>query len=146
MDYWSKDMLNFDFSEKGLELVSSSHFVYDFLRKMFLMLYSINWPISSPDCLYLSRYWAMCVLQLFVKSWEWAFKELGIKRLQQKVKFGRTKIDNVISNNLCRRQIVMKSIRMYSQIWNLEVDGCLWKENLFGQALLLVNAIHIVFP
>ena len=40
----------------------------------------------------------------------------------------------------------MKSIRMYSQIWNLEVDGCLWKENLFGQALLLVNAIHIVFP
>ena len=75
-----------------------------------------------------------------------AFKELGIKGLQQKVKFGRIQTDIVISNNLCTRQIVMKSIRMYSQIWNLEVDGCLWKENLFGQALLLVNAIHIIFP
>ena len=35
LDYWSRDMLNFDFLEKGL---------YDFLRKMFVMLYSINWP------------------------------------------------------------------------------------------------------
>ena len=35
-DYWSRDMLNFDFF--------SPYFVYDFLRKMFLMLYSIKWP------------------------------------------------------------------------------------------------------
>ena len=37
-------MLNFNFSEKGLGLVSPPHFVYDFSRKMFLMLHSINWP------------------------------------------------------------------------------------------------------
>ena len=37
-------MLNFNFSEKGLGLAFPSHFVYDFARKMFLMLYSINWP------------------------------------------------------------------------------------------------------
>ena len=43
-DYWFKDMLNFNFSEKGLRLVSPPHFVYDFSRKMFLMLHSINWP------------------------------------------------------------------------------------------------------
>ena len=43
LDYWSRDMLNFKFSEKGLGLVSSPNFVDDFLRKMFLMLYSINW-------------------------------------------------------------------------------------------------------
>ena len=43
LDYWSRDMLNFNFSEKGLGLVSPPHFVYDFSRKMFLMLYSINW-------------------------------------------------------------------------------------------------------
>ena len=30
------------FPEKGLGLVSLSHFVYDFSAKMFLMLYSIN--------------------------------------------------------------------------------------------------------
>ena len=35
-------MLNFDFLDKGLEIISPAHFVYDFLTKMFLMLYSIN--------------------------------------------------------------------------------------------------------
>ena len=35
-------MLNFNFSEKGLALVSQPHFVYDFSRTKFLMLYSIN--------------------------------------------------------------------------------------------------------
>ena len=39
-DYWSKDMLNFDFSKKGLGLVSPPHFVHDFFsRKVFS-----NWP------------------------------------------------------------------------------------------------------
>ena len=37
-------MLNFNFSEKGLGLVSASHFANDFSRKMILMLHSINWP------------------------------------------------------------------------------------------------------
>ena len=35
-------MLNFDFLDKGLEILSPAYFVYDFLTKMFLMLYSIN--------------------------------------------------------------------------------------------------------
>ena len=45
LDNWSRDILNFNFPEKGLRLVSPPHFVYDFSRKMFIMLYSINWPI-----------------------------------------------------------------------------------------------------
>ena len=44
LDYWSRDMFNFNFSEKGLGLVSPPHFVYDFWGKMFIMLHSINWP------------------------------------------------------------------------------------------------------
>ena len=44
LNYWSRDTLNFNFSEKSLALVSPPHFVYDFSRKMFLMLHSINWP------------------------------------------------------------------------------------------------------
>ena len=32
-------MLNFDFLKKGLGIVSPQHFVYDFSRKMFLILY-----------------------------------------------------------------------------------------------------------
>ena len=37
-------MLNFDFLDKGLGIVSPAHFVYDLSTKMFLMLYSINCP------------------------------------------------------------------------------------------------------
>ena len=37
-------MLNFNFSEKGLGLVSPPQLVYDFSRKMFLKLYSVNLP------------------------------------------------------------------------------------------------------
>ena len=37
-------MLNFDFFDKSLGIVPPAHFVYDSSTKMFLMLYSINWP------------------------------------------------------------------------------------------------------
>ena len=43
LDYRSTDMFNFHFSEKTLGLVSPPHFGHDFSRKMFLMLYCINW-------------------------------------------------------------------------------------------------------
>ena len=35
-------MLNLDFLDKGLGIVSQAYSVYDFSTKMFLMLYSIN--------------------------------------------------------------------------------------------------------
>ena len=41
LDHLSREMLNIEFSEKGLE-VSPSNFVHDFSRKMFVVLYSIN--------------------------------------------------------------------------------------------------------
>ena len=41
---WSRDMHNFDFLDKGLGIVSPTHFVHDFFIKMFLMLCPINWP------------------------------------------------------------------------------------------------------
>ena len=37
-------MLNFNFPEKDLGLVSVPHFVYEFSRKLFHTLGSINWP------------------------------------------------------------------------------------------------------
>ena len=46
--YWSRDILNFDFLDKGLGIVSSAHFVYDFSTKLFPFLYSINWPTFIP--------------------------------------------------------------------------------------------------
>ena len=61
-------MVNFNFPEKDLGLVSPPHFMYDFSRKIFLMLYSITDQISLSDCLYFSRYWAICVLQLLANQ------------------------------------------------------------------------------
>ena len=37
-------MLNFDFLDKGVGKVSPAHSMYDFLTKMFLVLYSIKRP------------------------------------------------------------------------------------------------------
>ena len=37
-------MVNFDFLDKGLGIVSPAHFAYDFSTKVFLMLNFINWP------------------------------------------------------------------------------------------------------
>ena len=33
LNYWSRDMLKFDFLEKDLGIVSPSYFVYDFFKK-----------------------------------------------------------------------------------------------------------------
>ena len=49
-------MLNFDFAEKGVGIVSPPYFEYDISRKMFLMLHSITDQISSGDCHYFLRY------------------------------------------------------------------------------------------
>ena len=61
-----RDMLNFDFLDKGLGIVSSAHFVYDFSKKCSSCYILLTDQVSFPDCLYFLRYWAMCVLQLFV--------------------------------------------------------------------------------
>ena len=61
-------MLNFDISEKGLGLVFPPHFMYDFSRKMFLILHLLTDQISLSGCLYFSRYWKLCVLQLFINQ------------------------------------------------------------------------------
>ena len=59
-------MLNFDFSEKGLGIVSPSHFVYNFSKKNISQI--LTDQISLPDCLYFLRYWSICLLQLFVNQ------------------------------------------------------------------------------
>ena len=65
--YWSGDILKFDFLEKRLGRVSQPHFVYDFLRKMFPILYFIDW---LSDCFYFLRYWAICEIYEYVINFE----------------------------------------------------------------------------
>ena len=59
-------MLNFGFLDKGLGMVSPAHFLYDFSTKMFLSHILLTDQMSLPGCIYFLRYWAICVLQLFV--------------------------------------------------------------------------------
>ena len=61
-------MLNFNFSEKGLGLVSPPHFVYDFQEKCLSCYILLTDQVSLSDCLYFSRYWAICVLQLLINQ------------------------------------------------------------------------------
>ena len=49
LGYWSRGMLNFNFSEKGLGIVSPSHFVHDFPRKMFLRKVRCLIAFTSQD-------------------------------------------------------------------------------------------------
>ena len=44
LHYSSRDMLNLDFLDKVLRIVSPAHFVYDFSTKLLLVIYSTNWP------------------------------------------------------------------------------------------------------
>ena len=61
-------MLNFDFLEKGLEIVSPPYFAYDFSRKCLSCYVLLTDQILLPDCLYLLRFWSICVLLLFVNQ------------------------------------------------------------------------------
>ena len=56
---WYKAVLE---NKRCLELVLLPHFLHDFLRKIFLTLYSINWPNFIAWTLYFLRYWVICVL------------------------------------------------------------------------------------
>ena len=47
LDFCSRDMLNFNFPEKGQGLVSPPYFVHDFSRKLFHILHPANWPNSN---------------------------------------------------------------------------------------------------
>ena len=57
LHYQSRDMLNFDFLDKDLGIISSAYFAYDFSTKMLLMLYSTNW--SNFHCLVAFTSWAI---------------------------------------------------------------------------------------
>ena len=61
-------MLNFEFLEKGLPILSPPHFVYDYSRKGFSCSILSTDHILSSDCHYFLRYWAIYALQLFVSK------------------------------------------------------------------------------
>ena len=55
-------------TKRDLELFSLSHFLHDFWGQYFSCYVPLADQISLSGCLYFVRYWAICVLQLFVKQ------------------------------------------------------------------------------
>ena len=64
----SRDTLNFDFLEKGLEIVSLPTLYMAFQENCFSCFILLTDQISLSDCLYFLRYRTICVLQLFVSQ------------------------------------------------------------------------------
>ena len=54
-------MLNFDFLQKGLGIVSSMCMIFQ--EKCFSCYALLTDQISLPDCLHFLWYWSICVLQ-----------------------------------------------------------------------------------
>ena len=62
-------MLNSKFSEKDLGLISPLQFLYMIFQEKCLSCYILlTDQILLADYLYFSRYWAICVFQLFVNQ------------------------------------------------------------------------------
>ena len=59
-------MLNFDFLEKGLGIVSPPYFMYGFQEKCFSYYVLLTGQIYLPDYLQFLKYWAKCVLHFCV--------------------------------------------------------------------------------
>ena len=76
-------MLNFNFLEKGLGIVSPLHFACDYPRKMFL-LHSVDWPHSLPECLDILRYWTIHFLWWRILIRKWATKTQKLKQMLRK--------------------------------------------------------------
>ena len=97
-EYWSTNMLNFEFLEKGLEIVSLPHFVHNFARKMFHMLYSINWNFIAWLPLLLEILVNVCIANVYWSGCDVTDFEVNLivlikrffymtKRLRQKFKY-----------------------------------------------------------
>ena len=68
LDYWSRDLLNFDFLEKGIVNSFSNIFCTIFLEDCFSCYVLLTVQISFFDCLYFLRYWTICLLSLLVSQ------------------------------------------------------------------------------
>ena len=70
LENWSTDMLNFNFLKKGLGIVFPQGFMHDCSRKMFLMIYSINWlKFIIWLSLLLEILGNMCIAIVFPRLW-----------------------------------------------------------------------------
>ena len=117
LDYRFRDTLNFDFSEKGLGIVSPPHFVYDFSRKMFLMSSSINWPNFITWLLLLLRILVNMLLQLFANQVVTLNFEINLNFLIKPF-FAWRKSEDKLYVSWEREELLRWNKKHFSSFWN----------------------------
>ena len=71
LDCWSRDTLNFDFMEKGLGIVFPTHFVYDFSRKIYhIIFYRLTKFLIVGLPLLFKILGSMCIAILCKRGWD----------------------------------------------------------------------------
>ena len=68
LHHWSRDMLKFVFLDEGLGIFLQHILCIIFQQKCSSWYIVLTDQISLSGCLYFLRYWAICVLQLFVNQ------------------------------------------------------------------------------
>ena len=136
LSYWSRDTSNFNFSEKGLELVSPPYSTYDFSRKMFLMLHSINWPNFIVWFLLLLE---ICALQFCYSGCDVIKFEINIIFLINPF-CHMTKMSRQKLKHLENRKSFLREIKTIFNIFKglSATKNCLWPESapINGQQML----------
>ena len=61
-------MFKLNFAEKGVGIFLHHIFCVSFEEKYFSCYILLTDQISLSDCLYFSKYWAICVLKLFINQ------------------------------------------------------------------------------
>ena len=124
LDYWSRDMLNFDFLENDLGKVSSSYFVHGFSRKMVLILYSINGHLetSASASRHQHRHWRLhrhCKKEIFF-LWSFYFcqSKFVMKKTSMVKSFSSTFAHLTGSVSRCFEQLFCRK----------PVSTCFWRK------------------
>ena len=108
----------------GLEVVSLPHFLIDFWRKMFLLIYSISWPILFHSLYFLRFAQYMSDNYCFLV---YDFKKFEIKDSYQPVFLQDTKSQDKNWNILRRKELV----RWNKEYFPLLSKNVHWSKQLF---------------
>ena len=136
-------MLNFDFLEKGLGIVYPHHFVYDFLRKIFLMLYSINWPnfiVWLP--LLLETFDNMCFAIICFPSSDVISYETNLIFLIKPFFIWPKCHDKILNILGTKRTFKVKKVFFIAFKWLLVVKNCLRLESAPLKIMLTSQIYH----
>ena len=129
-------MINFDFLEKGLVIVSPPHFAFGFSKKYFLI--SINWPnFIFWLSLLLEILGNMCIAIVRFLTCDVIYFELNhiflILSFSYMTKKSRQTFKQASWERKKQSSSFLKGFQLLKTVWNLRV--CLWSNWSFSKSI-----------